>query len=345
MARAPGRGGPAFGGEARAQVVKDRLAWGRMRMDPTDLTDVSGYAFLINGKDAGANWTAVFKPGERIRLRFVNAAAMTFFDVRIPGLKMTVVQADGQNVRPVAVDQFRMVMGETYDVIIEPQDDRAYTLFAQAFDRTGFARGTLAPREGMTAAIPPMDPRPLRTLADMTGGHGGKQGHPGHDMAGMPAMSSRPPDEPADTAASGLRILGYPDLRAAGSYADRTAPDRVVELRLTGSMARYYWSIDGRRWPDAPPIQVRYGERVRVKITNATMMDHPMHLHGMWMDLVNPDGSLGARKHTVWVKPGETVTADVTVTATKTWAFHCHILFHAATGMMTTLAVANVIQP
>ncbi|MEW6597003.1 MAG: copper resistance system multicopper oxidase [Pseudomonadota bacterium] len=387
-------------GEARAQVVRERLAWGRMRMDPTDITDVSGYAFLINGKDAAANWTGLFKPGERVRLRFVNASAMTFYDVRIPGLKMSVVQADGQNVEPVSVDQFRIVMGETYDVIVEPQQDKAYTLFAEAYDRTGYARGTLAPNQGMSAPVPALDPRPVRTLADMgmagmdmsTPAKGPAEAMPGMQMpaptpqsGSMPGMdmSATPPppppvepsarhdvrglehanppemdmgevemDEkghvgrvPADLSLKDRRVLAYGDLHAARDYPDRTAPDREIIIRLTGSMRRYYWSIDGKKWPGVPPQTVRYGERVRVKIVNETMMEHPMHLHGMWMDLVNPDGSLGARKHTVVVGPYQTVTADVTVDAKKTWAFHCHILFHAATGMMTTLKVADVVAP
>ena len=384
-------------GEARASVIRERLAWGRMRMDPTDITDVSGYAFLINGKDAKANWTALFKPGERIRLRFVNASAMTFYDVRIPGLKMTVVQADGQNVQPLGVDQFRIAMGETYDVIVEPTEDKAYSLFAQAYDRTGYARGTLAPHEGMSAPVPPMDPRPVRSLADM--GASAMAGMdmsaapkapaspapdamaampgmdmpapkaaPPHDMAAMTARNDMPGAEdrvtpemdisevqmdemnsPARAATSpspsGPKILAYADLKAAKSYADRRPPEREVTLRLTGSMRRYYWSIDGQKWPGAPPIKVRYGERVRVHIVNETMMEHPMHLHGMFMDLVNADGSLGARKHTVLVGPYQTVTADVTVDAAKTWAFHCHILFHAATGMMTTMVVGQVVNP
>jgi CopA family copper-resistance protein len=390
-------------GEARAAVIRERLAWGRMRMDPTDITDVSGYAFLVNGKDAKANWTALFKPGERVRLRFVNASAMTFYDVRIPGLKMTVVQADGQNVEPLGVDQFRIAMGETYDVIVEPAEDRAYSLFAQAYDRTGYARGTLAPREGMSAPVPPMDPRPIRTLADMGAGSmagmdmsGSAQtaapvgpapksdamaAMPGmdtsaanpaapaeHDMAAMTARNDmaragdrvRPEmdmgevemdemNSPARAVTSSSpdrpKILAYADLRAVKTYADRRPPDREVTLRLTGSMQRYFWSIDGRKWPGASPIKVRYGERVRVHIVNETMMEHPMHLHGMFMDLVNADGSLGARKHTVLVGPYQTVTADVTVDATKTWAFHCHILFHAATGMMTTMVVGQVVNP
>ena len=140
-------------------------------------------------------------------------------------------------------------------------------------------------------------------------------------------------------------VLAYDDLAAARAYPDRTPPAREVTIRLTGSMNRYYWSIDGRKWPGVPPLKVRYGERVRVRIVNETMMEHPMHLHGMWMDLVKADGALGARKHTVIVGPNSTVTADITVDALKTWAFHCHILFHAATGMMTTLQVAEVVAP
>jgi CopA family copper-resistance protein len=152
-----------------AATVADRLEWGKMRMSPTDILDVSGatYTYLINGQGPGANWTALFRPGERVRLRFINGSSMSIFDVRINGLPMTVVQADGNDVAPVTVDEFRISVAETYDVIVQPTTDRAYTIFAQAEDRSGFARGTLAPRPGMAAAIPPMDPRPLRTMRDM----------------------------------------------------------------------------------------------------------------------------------------------------------------------------------
>jgi len=152
-----------------AATVSDRLMWGAMNMSPTDILDVSGatYTYLLNGHPPAANWTALFRPRERVRLRFINGSAMTYFDVRIPGLTMIVVQADGNDVEPVAVDEFRIAVAETYDVIVEPKEGLAYTIFAQSEDRTGYARGTLAPRPGMTAAIPPMDPRPLLTMADM----------------------------------------------------------------------------------------------------------------------------------------------------------------------------------
>jgi CopA family copper-resistance protein len=169
-----------------ADTVADRLEWGKMRMSPTDILDVSGatYTYLINGQPPGANWTALFRPGERVRLRFINGSLMSIFDVRVDGLTMTVVQADGNDVAPVTVDQFRIGVAETYDVIVQPTADSAYTIFAQAEDRTGYARGTLAPRAGMAAAIPPMDPRPMRTMADM--------GMAGMEHGEMPGMELSP---------------------------------------------------------------------------------------------------------------------------------------------------------
>src|SRR5918994_292203 len=150
-------------------TLEDRRMWGQMRMNPTDLLDVSGYTYtyLMNGVTPADNWTALFERGERVRLRFINGSSMSIFDVRIPGLKLTVVAADGQDVEPVTVDEFRIATAETYDVIVEPKDDRAYTLFAQAIDRSGYARGTLAPRPGMEAHVPPLDPRPLLAMSDM----------------------------------------------------------------------------------------------------------------------------------------------------------------------------------
>jgi CopA family copper-resistance protein len=191
------------------ETMADRRMWGQMRMNPTDMLDVSGYAYtyLMNGMTPAGNWTGLFSRGEKVRLRFINGSAMSFFDVRIPGLKMTVVAADGQDVEPVSVDEFRIGTAETYDVIVEPNDDRAYTIFAQAMDRTGYARGTLSPSPGLEAEIPPLDPRPLLTMRDMghaahgahgAGGHGTPSGaadngamdhgaaadaHAGHDMS------------------------------------------------------------------------------------------------------------------------------------------------------------------
>lgn len=172
-------------------AVDQRRIWNEMRMNPTDLADVSGYTYtyLMNGNTPAGNWTGIFKPGERVRLRFINSSAMTFFDVRIPGLKMTVVQADGQNVKPVTVDEMRIGVAETYDVLVTPGDD-AYTIFAQSMDRTGYARGTLAQQTGSTAAIPALDkPEPL-TMGDMMGSMAGMgaMDHGNQDMSGMGSM-------------------------------------------------------------------------------------------------------------------------------------------------------------
>ncbi|MCE5989811.1 MULTISPECIES: copper resistance system multicopper oxidase [unclassified Pseudomonas] len=168
-------------------AVADRKMWAEMKMSPTDLADVSGYTYtyLMNGQAPDGNWTGVFKPGEKIRLRFINGSAMTYFDVRIPGLKMTVVAADGQHVKPVSVDEFRIAVAETYDVIVEPENEQAYTIFAQSMDRTGYSRGTLAVREGLQAPVPAVDPRPIISMSDMGMDHGGMGGMDHGSMAGM----------------------------------------------------------------------------------------------------------------------------------------------------------------
>ncbi len=170
-------------------TLAERAAWGRMRMLDSDLADVSGatYTYLMNGQAPAANWTGLFRAGERVRLRFINGSSMSYFDVRIPGLKMTVVAADAQHVHPVTVDEFRIAVAETYDVIVEPSGQDAFTIFAQAMDRTGFAAGTLAVREGLQAPVPALDARPFLTMADM--GHGGM----GHDMGAMQQQAA-PPD-------------------------------------------------------------------------------------------------------------------------------------------------------
>src|SRR5580700_10641405 len=167
-------------------AIADRRMWGQMRMDPTDLADVSGhaYTYLMNGSTPAGNWTGLFRRGERVRLRIINGSSMSFFDVRIPGLKLIVVAADGQDIQPVSVDEFRIGTAEVYDVIVQPKEDRAYTIFAQSLDRSGYARGTLAPQPGMQAEVPSLDPRPLLTMMDMGMGHG----MAGMDMSGMKGM-------------------------------------------------------------------------------------------------------------------------------------------------------------
>ncbi len=176
-------------GQGLKATLADRVMWGKMRMSPTDIMDVTGatYTFLVNGQPPAANWTGLFNPGEKVRLRFINGSSMTTFDVRIPGLPFRVIAADGNDVEPVSVGEFRIGVAEVYDVIVEPRKDAAYTIFAQAQDRSGFARATLAPRSGMTAAIPPMDPRPLRTMADMGMGNMAGMDHamPGMDHGAM----------------------------------------------------------------------------------------------------------------------------------------------------------------
>jgi len=394
-------------------ALQNYLMWDRMRMDPTDFADVTGYTFtyLMNGLSPAGNWTGLFRPGERVRLRLINAAGMTFYDVRIPGLTMTVVQADGQNVQPVVVDEFRMGPAETYDVIIEPAEDRAYTIFAETMDRSGYARGTLAPRQGMSAEIPERRPRPARTMEDMgmsmesmdmpgmkmdgTEHSGSTQRNessddhasmehklhdsgtpPVHDVHEMPAMdagdhdrSTIPGAEPTkhgpdhhgpgnQTVAeysknrmgepggglegSGRRVLLYTDLKSLAPYPDQREPEREIELHLTGQMNRYMWSFDGKTYSEAKePIHFRYGERMRLTFVNDTMMEHPLHLHGMWMQMENGTGAYLPRKHTVVVKPAERLSVAITADAPGRWAFHCHLLLHMEAGMFRVVEVSD----
>ncbi len=457
----------------------ERGMWGRMRMSSRDILDVTGaeYTYLINGLPAESNWTGLFKPGEKVRLRFINGSAMTFFDVRIPGLKMTVVAADGQYVEPVPVDEFRIGVAETYDVIVEPSEDRAYTVYAESMDRSGFVRGTLASREGMSGQIPEMRKQVVErgmdamgmdmdmpgmkgmegmspgggmdmpksgdmkmqsdgAMAGMAAGHEGQQmsgmnmggsggsipgmnmsnsgsSHSGAQMAGgamagmagsqMPgmdhgaanpngmsgmnphggmadmdhgasgmnmqqgaaklptdgrkvthgpdnhgpgaAMVAESPKSRLDDPGVGLqdvghKVLVYNDLRSRVIWPDKRPPQRELELHLTGNMERYMWSFDGRKYSEVHEIRFAYNERLRLILVNDTMMEHPIHLHGMWMELENKHGEYRPRKHTIGVKPGEMVSALITADAKGHWAFHCHLLYHMEAGMFRVVTVA-----
>ena len=404
--------------QAKATGVKatfqDRAMWNQMRMSKTDLSDVTGYTFLANGKTPEQNWTGLFKPNERIRLRFINAAAMSFFDVRIPNLKMTVVSADGQPVQPVTVDEFRIGAAETYDVIVEPKAEH-YQIQAESIDRSGFALATLhnenSPMMQHTAHVPEHRPRALLTMEDM--GHGNMNGSSmnhsamnhemmNHSGMGHEAQVNQPMDhdsmhhqqigqkninhvqtshttmdhsvmnhsmtesessahqdhQPAKkqehqsqsvygwenaSTPHGLKALQYTDLKALKPQPDVRAPERELEIRLGGNMQRYIWTINGEKFSDAKPLQVKYGERIRLKFVNDSMMAHPMHLHGMFMQLENGQpASQMPNKHTLVVPPGKTVTALLTADELGEWAIHCHLLYHMTSGMMNKLIVANV---
>ncbi|EHJ06440.1 copper resistance system multicopper oxidase [Marinobacter manganoxydans] len=376
-------------------TVSDRMAWGGMRMMKADVEDIHGFTGLINGKGPSQNWTGIFEPGERIRLRFINSSAMTYFDIRIPGLDMTVVQADGNNVQPVSVDEFRIGVAETYDVIVRPKDEQAYTIFAESMGRSGYARATLAPEEGMEAAVPQLREAARLTMADMGGmpgmdhgsmagmdhgnmdmgssegvsgmdhsnmgsmdhsnmkgmDHSNMKGMDHSDMSGMDhgsmAMGKGGPSDPfyakgsgvVPTAANGGKFLSYADLKAQDPLYEDREPTREIELRLTGNMERYTWSINGVKYEDADPIRLKYGERVRFKFVNETMMTHPMHLHGMWSILDVGAGQWNPIKHTVSVNPGTTVYMETEVDEPGQWAFHCHLSYHAAAGMFRKVIV------
>ena len=505
-------------GEARAAVVRDRMMWADMRMDPTDIEDVTGYTFLVNGRTPQQNFTALYQPGQSVRLRFINSGAMSHFDVRIPGLQMTVIQAHGNNVVPVTVDEFRIAPSETFDVVVRPAGDRQYQVLAESMGRQGFASFSLATREGLSMMpLPPHRERPLLTMADMGGpygptgldrgtlrpevdrpasiapmdmgsmdhgamGHGGAggsmagmnhgnmpgmnqgasgggamagmnhaaMGHampgaaaggmamaqarpqpggtmdhsnmPGMDHSTMPGMNHGPganqptggaparggqqPRQPAQPprggqpaapgsqrgsaptsqnhaamghgaspgrgqvgqvdmsaanagaghgamagmgerdpwasntgAPTGAKVLSYRDLRALNNHYPVREPDRMIEVRLTGNMERYFWSINGNRFSEAQPIVLWLGERVRMRFINETMMSHPMHLHGLWMQPQVGNGQQNPLLHVVSIKPGSTAEVDVEADAEGGWAFHCHMLFHMETGMMRKVEV------
>ncbi len=351
-------------------TVADRWMWAQMKMNPTDLADVSGetYTYLLNGQPPGHNWTALFQAGETMRLRFINGSAMTYFDVRIPGLKMTVIAADGQPVTPVSVDEFRIAVAETFDVLVEPTAE-AYTLFAQSMDRTGFARGTLARQAGAMAPVPALDPRVWLSMQDMGMGgmdHGAMAEMPGMEGMDHSAMGAMPMPMQSHAASeannplvdmqamnpvpklddpgiglrnNGRRVLTYADLRSTFEDPDGRDPARTIELHLTGHMEKFAWSFDGVKFSDAEPLQLTYGERVRLVLVNDTMMSHPIHLHGLWSDLEDENGQFQVRKHTIDMPPGSRRSYRVSADALGRWAYHCHLLYHMEMGMFREVRV------
>ncbi|EPH36674.1 Multicopper oxidase [Acinetobacter guillouiae MSP4-18] len=441
----------------------DRKMWNQMRMLKTDMSDVTGYTFLVNGKTPEQNWTGLFKPNEKVRLRFVNASAMSFFDVRIPQLKMTLVSADGQPVKPVNVDEFRIGTAETYDVIVEPKTNH-YQIEAESIDRSGFAIGTLHNElTAKSAAIhmPAARPRAVLTMEDMGGHGGGGMDHSkmsmgdmsgmdhskmnvkdmqgmdhskmnandmqgidhskmnanemqgmdhskmnanemqgmdhskmnADDMQGMDHSKMNADDMQGmdhskmnadamqgmdhskmnanDTQAmdhsqhnnslavqkndqavygwanastpQGDKALQYSDLKSLTPQPDTRDATSELVIRLGGTMERYVWTINGKKFSDAEPLKVKYGERIRIKFINDSMMAHPMHLHGMFMQLENGQPAVDMpNKHTIVVPPAKTVTALLTADELGEWAIHCHLLYHMSAGMMNKLIVANV---
>ncbi|WP_205394934.1 copper resistance system multicopper oxidase [Xanthomonas hydrangeae] len=371
-------------------TLADRGMWGRMRMTPTDLSDVNAntYTYLLNGVAPAGNWTGLFRPGEKVLLRFINGSSMTYFDIRIPGLRMTVVAADGQYVHPVSVDELRIAAAETFDVLVEPIGQDAFTVFAQDMGRTGFACGTLAVRHGLQAPIPALDPRAILTMQDM--GHGDGMAHAGHAMHGADTPHSDPhaahamampmpaaqmhghasgdaqrktPHHPASEDGNplidmrsnatsprlddpgvglrdnGRRVLRYADLHSLFEDPDGREPGREIELHLTGHMEKFAWSFDGIAFASAEPLRLQYGERLRIVLVNDTMMQHPIHLHGMWSDLEDANGHFQVRKHTIDMPPGTRRTYRVRADALGRWAYHCHLLYHMEAGMMREVRV------
>jgi CopA family copper-resistance protein len=351
----------------------ERRMWAEMRMMPTDIADIGAptYTFLANGRGPKEGLEYLFRAGERVRLRIINGSAQSFFNIRIPGLAMTVIASDGQNVRPVEVDEFQIGTAETYDVIVEPGSADAYAVIAESMDRSGMALAMLASRPGARVAIPALRDPPLLTMGDMGMNHGDHAGHGGGEdgeaSMSMDGMNMRdpallPPDvafgpgvdmvsmAPVDKMGDpglGLRdvphrTLNYRMLRALEPNADIREPSRLLELHLTGNMERYMWSFDGQMYSAVSDVPIRFAwnERVRVKLINNTMMAHPIHLHGMFFELVNgAEPAHQPRKNIVIVQPGASAQFDLTANEPGDWSFHCHLLYHMHGGMMQTVTV------
>ncbi|HKK17810.1 MAG TPA: copper resistance system multicopper oxidase, partial [Opitutales bacterium] len=364
-------------------TVADRLAWGKMRMSPVDLAAITGseYTYLMNGQAPDSNWTALFNPGETIRLRFINTGAMSTFDLRIPGLDMQVVMVDGKRVKPVDIHEFRISVAETYDVLVRPKQDRPFTIFAESLDRSGYARGTLSPQLGLSAQIPELRKRPVRDLEDIGMGGmddmktGGKMQHgtmkkaadnahgPGGTSPDIPGPVGPKPFVPNDNVNAamivmnprdriteagiglgedGWKVLTHADLANDEDQPYKAKVDREMAINITANMERFMFSFDGKKYSQHPgPYNFRHNERLRLWLVNHTMMEHPIHLHGMWMQIENgqPHDRI-PYKHTVLVKPGEKISMLITPIEKGDWAFHCHLLYHMEAGMFQVMRVS-----
>jgi len=343
-----------------------RRMWGQMRMNPRDIADVSGqtYTYLINGHGPSDDLQLEFKPGERVRLRVINGSAMTFFNVRIPGVPLTVIQTDGQDVDEVEVDEFQIGVAETYDVIVQPRDG-SHAIVAEAMDRSGMGVASLTSHPGHIATPPALREIPTLTMTDMGMMDHAAHAAMGHNMSGMnhdmrdtsllpddveagPGvdMVAPMPTDRMDFPGLGLdnvphRVLRYTDLKAKRMNPHREV-EREMEIHLTGNMERYMWSFDGKKFTAVTddPIRFGYDERVRVKLVNQTMMAHPIHLHGHFFEMVNgADHMHQPLKHTMVVQPGGTATFDLTANEPGDWALHCHLLYHMHAGMMQVVTV------
>ena len=357
------------------EALKENLAWGQMRMNQTDLSDVSGstYTYLINGSPSSSPWKGLVKPGEPVKLHFINASAMTYFDVSVPGLDMTVIEADGQAIKPIQASRLRIAVAETYTVIVTPKPGIAYAIFAESLDRSGFALASLTPRADLLPEIPPRTPPQYLTVEEVMSSHDmagmgnrevikkyPEEKTPMTNMEGMPMDHASMGHGPEMTSMAGMDHTGmsehamgtmpgmeakpidlpdYSSLTSATDRNERKDYDREIKIRLTGNMVRYIWSIDDVVYEKAEPIRLKLGERIKLTYKNETMMNHPMHLHGMWQDIDVGKGGSNPRKHVINVKPGETRSVYVNVDAPGQWAFHCHLVYHMAAGMFRKVIV------
>ncbi len=337
--------------------VKDRLAWGQMRMDPTDIADVTGYDFLINGKTEAQTFIA--KKGEKVKFRIINGSAMTYFDFQIIGASFKAIGADGQDIKPIEGKKLRIAVAETYDIEIIPQSDEPLKLIFESMDRSGFVGAYLASQEITTPINHQLSARTILNMNDM-GMHGMDHSKMDHsnmtkdemeamnkEMANMPQTLDMIADKDGKNRNYGWGKdlednIKYSDLESAKTNTDPTEIDREINVVLGGNMSRYIWTINGKSGMDIEPIQLKHNEKVKINFINQTMMAHPMHLHGMYLKLDNgKDPAKLPDKHIVSVEPGQTYSAYLIATEKGEWSFHCHLLNHMASGMMTKVTVAD----
>ncbi len=334
-------------------AIKNRLEGAWSRMGPMDISDIGYDAFLANGKSSVD--LGVAEGGQTVKLRMVNAAASSYFNIEFSGGPMTIIATDGVDIVPIKVKRLRLAVAETYDVLVTLPMDMAYELRATSEDGTGFASAWLGEGHKMPA---PDIPRPNLYLS----------GHDMMDMANMNNdmdhdMDSMDMDEPEMdhtemdheemghdmssmnmTKASADVIAHMTDYKAVRSPVDTSLPQtnlRTVNLSLTGNMERYVWSFNNNILSKADSIKIKKGETVRFVLKNETMMHHPLHLHGHFFRVLNGQGKFSPLKHTVNVPPMETVTIEFAANEEKDWFFHCHNLYHMMGGMARVVSYVN----
>ncbi|NQY73439.1 MAG: multicopper oxidase domain-containing protein [Candidatus Margulisbacteria bacterium] len=309
-------------------AIRNRILGAWIRMGPMDISDISYDAFLSNGNKVHQLGTA--KKGDRIRLRIINAAASSYFNVEFSGGNMEVISADGLNVQPFKTSRIKIAIAETYDVIVTIPDDRAYEFRATAEDGTGFSSTIIG--EG---PLVPAHKIPGPNLFRMKHGTQSMFGAPKSSVKMEMSKKTQMPNMKMNhTTHLEVNKSEYFQLKSHQStvLSDEN-PIRVVRLDLTGNMERFVWSFNNKMLSEADKILIKKGENVRFELVNKTMMHHPLHLHGHFFRVLNGQGDYSPLKHTVNVPPMEKVIIEFYANEEKDWFFHCHNLYHMKAGM------------